>query len=129
METAMQKPIHTLLVALLAMLGANTAAAADQAQAVPETQAMTQSDELIYGSQLMTPQERSEHRAKMRSLKTKEEREAFRTEHHKIMQERAKKMGKTIPDLPPMQGCGAGHVGPGCGGAGRPEPESGGTGY
>lgn len=125
----MQKPLLTLIVALLAMQGANAAAAADQAQAMPETQATTQSDELIYGSQLMTPQERAEHRAKMHSLKTKEEREAFRVEHHKMMQERAKKMGKKIPDMPPMQRCGAGYGGPECRGAGRPEPESGGAGY
>ena len=37
-----------------------------------------------YGSQLMSPKERAEHRAKMMSLPPSE-REAYRTEHHKVM--------------------------------------------
>ena len=36
-----------------------------------------QAQERIYGSQLMTRQERAEHRAKMRGLKTQEERDAY----------------------------------------------------
>lgn len=107
----MQKPkwvLQALTIALFMMLDAGVAVAADQAQAERGAQAATQSKELVYGSQLMTRQERAEHRAKMRSLKTKEERESFRIEHHKKMQERAQKMGKTIPDMPPAQGCGVG---------------------
>jgi len=53
-----------------------------------------------YGWNLMTPEERAEHQAKMRSLKTKEEREQFRIEHHKKMQERMKEKGIIIPDQP-----------------------------
>lgn len=105
----MQKPefvLQALIVALFMMLGVNVAVAADQVQVKPEMQAEKQSKEQIYGSQLMTRQERAEHRAKMRSLKTKEERESYRMEHHKKMQERAKEMGKTIPDMPSPQGCG-----------------------
>lgn len=44
----------------------------------------------IYGSQLMSPQERVEYQAKMRTLKTKQERESYRLEHHNQMQERAR---------------------------------------
>ena len=62
--------------------------------------------EQIYGSQLMTEQERIEHRNKMQSLKTKEERERYRIEHHKLMQERAKQQGVTIPDKPQQRGKG-----------------------
>ncbi|OGA32513.1 MAG: hypothetical protein A2W81_02165, partial [Betaproteobacteria bacterium RIFCSPLOWO2_12_61_14] len=88
------------------MLNTNVSVAADQAQAQQKTQDKAQKPEMIYGSQLMTPQERTEYRAKMRSLKTKEEREALRMEHHQKMQERAKSMGKTLPDMPPAQGGG-----------------------
>ena len=72
----------------------------------------------IYGSQLMTPEERAEHRAKMRAAKTREEREKIRAEHHQAMQERAKERGVTLPDSPPMhqrRGMGPG-MGPGPGG-------------
>ena len=65
-----------------------------------------QAQERIYGSQLMTQQERAEHRAKMRSLKTLEERDAYRLEHHKKMQERAQEKGLTLPDDPPVMGGG-----------------------
>jgi uncharacterized membrane protein YgcG len=65
-------------------------------------------DEQIYGSQLMTQQERQEYRTKMKSLKTKEERERFRIEHHEKMLERAKAQGVTLPDKPPAIGGGMG---------------------
>ncbi len=68
--------------------------------------------EAIYGSQLMTAQERAEFRARMRAAKTLEEREQIRLEHHKAMQERAKAQGKTLPDTPPAMG---GGMGPGGG--------------
>ena len=72
--------------------------------------------EQIYGSQLMTEQERQEHRAKMQSMKTAEERERYRIEHHKKMQERAKQQGVTLPDMPQHQGNGMGMGGQGSGG-------------
>lgn len=72
----------------------------------PAMQPRTQNREPVYGSQLMTRQERAEYRVKMRNLKTKEERETFRMEHHKKMQERAREKGKTLPDRPPAQGGG-----------------------
>lgn len=62
----------------------------------------------IYGSQLMTEQERIEHRARMQNAKTAEERERIRLEHHNEMQERAKQRGMTLPDQPPAQGMGQG---------------------
>lgn len=57
----------------------------------------------IYGSQLMTSAERSAYRKKMRSLKTNQEREAFRTQHHEEMQKRAAARGVTLPDVPPAR--------------------------
>ena len=78
------------------ILGAGLAQAADQAkdQVKDQTQDRTRSQDQIYGSQLMTEQERVEHRATMRSLKTAQEREAYQLEHHKRMQERAKEKGE-----------------------------------
>ena len=82
-------------------------------------------DEPIYGSQLMTNQERMEHRTKMNAAKTTQEREQVRMEHHEQMQLRAKERGMTLPDTPPARGAGMRQgMGPGGGmgggmGAGR----------
>jgi hypothetical protein len=65
-------------------------------------------DEPVYGYQLMTEQERAEHRAKMQSFQTEQEREAYRQDHHKMMQERAKAQGVTLPDDPMPRGQGKG---------------------
>lgn len=76
--------------------------------------------EQVYGSQLMTQQEQNEHRAKMQSMNTSEERERYRMEHHMKMQERAKEQGVTLPDSPPMgSGRGQGQGGGMGGGRGR----------
>ena len=76
-------------------------------------------EEQVYGSQLMTQQERMEHRAKMQSFKTMEERHRYRMEHHEKMQERAKQQGVTLPDAPMPRNKGMGN-GPGGGmGGGR----------
>ena len=45
-----------------------------------------------YGSQLMSPAERAEHRATMMNLPPSE-RPAYRAEHHEEMQKRAEAMG------------------------------------
>lgn len=73
-------------------------------------------DAPIYGSQLMTNQERIEHRNKLRAAKTAEEREQYRLEHHEQMQLRAKERGVELPNEPPAQGGGMGRrMGPGGG--------------
>jgi len=86
-----------------------------------QAQPQEQKQEQIYGSQLMTDQERVEYRARMRATKTPEEREQIRKEHHQAMRERAKAQGLTLPDEPPvgggLRGQGMG-MGPG-GGRGR----------
>jgi hypothetical protein len=43
----------------------------------------------------------------MRTLKTEQEREQYRIEHHKMMEERARERGVTLPDQP-MSGHGPG---------------------
>ena len=73
-------------------------------------------DETIYGSQLMTNQERIEHRNKLREAKTLEQREQIRLQHHEQMKLRAKERGVALPDEPPAQGGGMGRgMGPGGG--------------
>jgi len=62
----------------------------------------------VYGYELMTEQERAEHRATMRSFNTEAEREAYRRQHHEMMQERAKAQGVTLPDEPMPRGQGRG---------------------
>jgi hypothetical protein len=70
-------------------------------------------DRDIYGSQLMTPEERNEYRSRMRAAKTAQEREEIRAEHHAEMQKRAEARGVTLPDAPAARG--GGMMGPGGG--------------
>jgi len=71
------------------------------------------------GRDMMTREERQEHRTRMRSTATKEEREQVRAEQHEKMKRRAKEQGKTIPERPPAGGMGSG-MGSGMrGGGGR----------
>jgi len=79
-----------------------------------------QQEEHVYGSELMTPQERAEHRAKMQAAKTSEERERIRKEHHELMKKRAEERGMKLPDEPPARGMGRGPgSGTGVGAQGR----------
>ena len=70
--------------------------------------AQAQTQQRIYGSQLMTVQERNEYQQQVRALNTQQERDQFRSEHHTKMLERAKERGVTLPDAPRAQGKGAG---------------------
>lgn len=56
------------------------------------------------GWTLMTEQERTEWRTKMHTAKTYDECLALREEHHKLMEERAKEKGTTLP-TPRRNGC------------------------
>ena len=76
--------------------------------------AAAQSDEPIYGSQLMTDEERQQHRDRMRSAESASERERIRRENHERMKARAAERGVTLPDDVPAQGMGGG-PGPGPG--------------
>ena len=107
---------YIVLAGVLSMLApAYAALAADQQQ----TQNQTQNQ--VYGWELMSKQERSEYHTKMQNMKTAQEREQYRMEHHKMMQERAKEQGVTLPDMPRSgQGMGGGgmHQGMGQGSGG-----------
>ncbi len=116
----------TLLMGLVAIASAQTPPTTPNPQAAqpsgpPASQAAAakppgaaESREVVYGSQLMTAAERAEYHAKMRSLKTQADRDAFRAEHHKAMQVRANERGVTLRDMPPGRGMGQG-PGPGKG--------------
>lgn len=106
----------------IVLLCAGSAFPADQPPAKEKVQ--THKQEQIYGSQLMTKQERADYRAKMRAAKTAAEREQIRKAHHALMTARAKEQGVTLPDEPPARGGGmgpggmGGGMGPGGGGMG-----------
>ena len=84
----------------------------DQTKDQDKLQTQDRTQDLIYGSQLMTQTERNQYRAQMRNLKTAQEREAFRLQHHEQMKVRAQEKGVALPDQPPMGGAG---FGPGAG--------------
>lgn len=103
---------RTLVFLAVFSLAQGVSFAAEQNQSQQQDQVRQQ----VYGSQMMTPEERAEYRTKMRSMKTREEREAFRREHHQKMQERAKERGMQLPDSPPSGQGGMGRGGMGAGG-------------
>ena len=98
----MKRPliIYSLTAALFLPCG--FVSAADQSQ--------------IYGSQIMTQQERNEFQDRVRSARTDQERQQIRNEHHQKMQLRAKEQGLTLPDKAPPKGAGRGQ---GRGGKGK----------
>ena len=111
------------MVARTAALGIALAVAVTQLPAGAYGQ-----DQPVYGSQLMTEQERAEYQARMRAATTEQEREQIRLEHHAQMQERAKQQGVTLPDEPPAMGMGGQRMGPGQGGPGGGGAGKGGAG-
>lgn len=104
-----KRSLAVLAVAAVLSLPTSSAWAAGQNRAEQGDQ--TQQQSRIYGSQLMTPQERAEYRARMRAAKTAEERERIRNEHHEQIKQRAKARGRTLPDQPPARGRGMGRRG------------------
>ena len=112
------------LVATLSMAIVSAAFAGEPpAPAVQTAQAGPGAGGQIYGSQLMTQQERLQYREQMRNAKTAQQREQLRLEHHRQMQERARQRGVTLPDQPPTGGgmgggMGGGGMGGGMGGGG-----------
>ena len=103
----MRNELKVLALVVAAGCTAAVVTATPAAEPVRE-QSEAQVRERIYGSQLMTEQERNEYRARMRTLRTAQEREQFRKEHHERMKERAAERGLSLPDDPPAQGRGAG---------------------
>jgi len=78
-------------------------------RAVPATPAVPAEKETIFGSQLMTAEERTTFSTQMRNATTEEERQKIRLEHRTLMLERAKAKGVTLSDTPMMNGQGMGN--------------------
>lgn len=66
--------------------------------------ATAQTQEPIYGGQLMTQQEIRDYQEKIRSASSDEERQQIRREHRREMQERAKRKGVVLRDQPIVPG-------------------------
>ncbi len=111
----MKRLLYGILIGLL--IPAVTALAAEEKKPAPakKQEQVKKQEEVIYGRQMMTREEITEYRTKMRAAKTVEEREQIRKEHHEKMKARAKERGITLPDEPPARGPG---MGPGGGGMG-----------
>ncbi len=110
--------VSTLIVGLSLSAGFTLAVAVEPVK--EEVQA--QEEKPFYGSHLMTQEERSEYRAKMRAATSAEEREQIRKEHHDMMQVRAKERGVKLPEDAPIpvndSGIGSGGGSTGSGGSG-----------
>lgn len=63
--------------------------------------------EMIYGSELMSPAERLEHRETLRSL-SQEDRKTYRAHHHEQMEKRAMALGRPMTPEPPLTRAGKG---------------------
>lgn len=81
----------------------------------PSSSSPARERDRIYGSHMMSEQERNDYRERMRSAKSEEERERIRQDHHEQMKQRAKERGVTLPDDPPPRGKGYGPGGKGHG--------------
>jgi hypothetical protein len=84
-----------VLIAIAFLAGFALAPALVRAEDSDKT-APAGTSEPVCGRELMTPAEAAEHRAKMWSAKTPEERDAYRAQHHAEMMARAKERGVTL---------------------------------
>ena len=91
--------VSGLSAVLLAASG--TSFAADQDRDQLRDQDMTHTSDQIYGSDMMTSQERAEFRSQMQAAKSAEERMRMRNEHHEQMKMRAQERGLKMPEEPP----------------------------
>ena len=57
------------------------------------------------GWPMMTPSERQEHQARMRSMTTYEDCKAYMDQHHQQMVARARETGRTVPARPRRDAC------------------------
>ena len=93
----MLKKILTIAI-LLNALPASTSWSIEEMWARDQTAEQAREREHIYGSELMTEQERTEYLMKMHAAPNAEEREKIRSEHHALMQARARARGVTLPE-------------------------------
>ncbi|KAB0657210.1 hypothetical protein [Burkholderia diffusa] len=89
---------------LIGVAVAMTASLADAQPRQPAGGSAVEPGGMMYGSQLMTPAERSAYRTRMLAAASDAEREKIRAAHHAEMQKRAKARGIKLPDVPPRWG-------------------------
>jgi chorismate mutase len=58
-------------------------------------------DDAIYGSSLMTEEERNQYQKRLGEAKSEEEKARIRAEHQEQMRERARQEGVELPEPPP----------------------------
>ncbi len=98
----------------IALTGVSASMAQDQLKTQDKDQLKTQDkDQLrdqdrIYGDELMTAQERTAFRERMRLAKTLQERERIREEHRLMIDARAKERGVQVIHAKPAAAAGAG---------------------
>lgn len=100
------RPIMIVALAITLVLSLRSVLAADPVITKKKDQIQTQ--EQVYSHQLMTEQEHTEIRSKMRAAKTTEEREQIRAKNHERMKIRAKEQGVTLSDEQLNRGGGMG---------------------
>jgi hypothetical protein len=88
-----------VIAALYTLAGALLECSTAAAQQVPAAPAQPKR-EIIPGSELMTSQERERYRQRMRGARSDEERNRYRAEHTKQMQERARLRGLQLAEPP-----------------------------
>lgn len=100
--------------AWLAFLAAGFATASSIAVGDEQTQNREQTRQQIqgtfFGPQLLSEDEQVAYRARIRNVKTPEEREVIREEHYQLMKARAKEKGGTLPEKRPLVGGGMGNI-------------------
>lgn len=99
-----RKPVIAVVLVSSLLLPSGFVLAAQQETERERLQ--VQEREHLYGSQIMTEQERNEYRARIGAAKTQEQREQIRMQHHERMRERAQEQGLSLPDAPPLKGGG-----------------------
>lgn len=98
-----------VLLPFLSLAAEKSTPAVPATPAMPATPAVPAEKETIFGSQLMTAEERTAFRTQMQNATTEEDRKKIRLEHRTLMLERAKAKGVTLSDTPMMNGQGMGN--------------------
>lgn len=92
-----QLTLISIIAGASMMMVSNPIFAEDQDKTQDKTQTQLEDMPMVYGSQLMTQQERVQYHQQYFALKTEQEREQFRDLHHQQMQARANEQGVTLP--------------------------------
>ncbi len=69
--------------------------------ATEQPQENRQTQQQVYGRELMTKEEYAAHHDKMRAAETDAERQQIRMQNHELMKARAEQQGLSIPEEPP----------------------------